>query len=391
MEFKGRSRTRQSTVLICPRDFLQSWNLEAFQATRMRKPQNEKEIHEQICNMMSVSDETVGELAEVCGKSTLYTGNEPKHFSNLLEMPQAPPEVDLECVKFQEEQRRMRREIESYKVSVNRHMKYNVMDDYMALLPQTLQQPVAEEQYQVPVPNVILTLQITKCLQQGEKSTRYRECETMMVLGSQPLSALRDKISCSADAIIPGDYSSLPDVDTSCLEKAGDIYKSSFFFIENVFYNDFRQSDNKDYSKIILKWASEHMPDAQFTTAAMEKTKFFDLKIRLGHHYLFTHQGNCEHSVLFTDIRIFSSEDVQDFRHYPILTITRLKNRSVCQSCLKFSSKWIVRDSSLIPTDPCFLCRACFKSLLYTKNGEKRSNFKAYHLSEFYSRESSTT
>ena len=30
------------------------------------------------------------------------------------------------------------------------------------------------------------------------------------------------------------------------------LYKSGLFFIENVFYNDMRESDNKDYSQYVL-------------------------------------------------------------------------------------------------------------------------------------------
>lgn len=35
----------------------------------------------------------------------------------------------------------------------------------------------------------------------------------------------------------------------------------------------------------------------------MHETKFNDLKIRIGTHYLYQHQGNCRHTIIFTEMR----------------------------------------------------------------------------------------
>ena len=55
----------------------------------------------------------------------------------------------------------------------------------------------------------------------------------------------------------------------------------------------------------ILKWAREkdHESYPDFQTAKMEDTKFLDLNVQLGVPYLYQHQGNCEHIIIFTDIR----------------------------------------------------------------------------------------
>jgi len=52
------------------------------------------------------------------------------------------------------------------------------------------------------------------------------------VLGSQPLTVLRDAIYCLYDTIMDG-----PEV------------KSGYFMIENVFYNDMRHPGAIDYSQ----------------------------------------------------------------------------------------------------------------------------------------------
>ncbi|BFY98842.1 hypothetical protein BsWGS_01882 [Bradybaena similaris] len=379
MDGRGVSRRVPRSELICPKDFLQSWDADVIEATQM-KPSSESQIIDNITAKMVASEETIKELAEVCGKDKLFDGNEPKNKVKMLQMKETPPNVDLACVKYQMEHRKRRLESDSLKILVNRHMKYNSLDDYLAVVVPSLDpKKDIEEEFKVPQPNVVLTVQVTKCLVQGEASQMIREKESFLVLGSQKLTDLRDKIRCSSDNVIPGDYSTMPDSNPESLQRAGDIFKSSIFFIENVFYIDKRLPENKDYSEPIIKWASEYMPAISLTKADMDQTKFFDLTIRLGQHYMFMHQGDCEHSILFTDMRLFNAIDSQDIRTYPLSYIRRTRQRIVCQGCSKLSARWIVRESPLTPTDPSYLCRLCFKTLLYTKSGKKSSNFKAQH------------
>ncbi len=52
---------------------------------------------------------------------------------------------------------------------------------------------------------------------------------------------------------------------------------------------------------------------------------------------------------------------------------------SYCFLCNVFYAKWLIRDSPLIPDDPCLLCERCFKACHYDKDGNKVGNFSAYH------------
>ena len=61
--------------------------------------------------------------------------------------------------------------------------------------------------------------------------------------------------------------------------------------------------------RTILEWTkeSEHykLPGLSLlSTKTMEDTKMCDLNIRLGYPYLYCHQGNCEHLLIFTDMRL---------------------------------------------------------------------------------------
>lgn len=42
----------------------------------------------------------------------------------------------------------------------------------------------------------------------------------------------------------------------------------------------------------------------------MEETTFIDLNIRIGQPYLYVHQGNCEHNIVFTEVRMVTESDV---------------------------------------------------------------------------------
>jgi len=71
--------------------------------------------------------------------------------------------------------------------------------------------------------------------------------QELLCYGSQPLTALRDMIICKMDINIPGDFSD----DPKNLDRptGADMYSSSFFFIDNCFYNDMRKPINLDYSE----------------------------------------------------------------------------------------------------------------------------------------------
>ena len=60
--------------------------------------------------------------------------------------------------------------------------------------------------------------------------------------------------------------------------------------------------------RVIIDWAKDpqrrNCPGlGLFTSKRMEDIVFEDLKIKLGYPYLYCHQGNCEHLIIFTDLR----------------------------------------------------------------------------------------
>ena len=60
--------------------------------------------------------------------------------------------------------------------------------------------------------------------------------------------------------------------------------------------------------RVIIDWAKDPQRKkcpglGLFTSKRMEDVVFEDLKVKLGYPYLYCHQGNCEHLLIFTDLR----------------------------------------------------------------------------------------
>lgn len=52
-----------------------------------------------------------------------------------------------------------------------------------------------------------------------------------------------------------------------------------------------------------IEWAQSHnFPP--YSQAKMEDTLLVDLKVKVGFPYLYSHQGDCEHLVIITDVRL---------------------------------------------------------------------------------------
>ena len=112
-------------------------------------------------------------------------------------------------------------------------------------------------------------------------------------------SALRDAIACQSDR----------------LTSRADI-PSAYFFIEGTFYDDTRDANAIRYSETVTEWATEadrygrprHLEGlpmlAPFDIGApMHEVTFEQLRVRLGSHYAFTHQGDCTHTIVVSEMR----------------------------------------------------------------------------------------
>ncbi|XP_045325630.1 snRNA-activating protein complex subunit 3 isoform X2 [Leopardus geoffroyi] len=210
-----------------------------------------------------------------------------------------------------------------------------------------------------------------------EMHKEHKPYQTMLVLGSQKLTELRDSICCVSDLQIGGEFSNTPDQAPEHISK--DLYKSAFFYFEGTFYNDKRYPECRDLSRTIIEWSESHDRGyGKFQTAKMEDFTFNDLYIKLGFPYLYCHQGDCEHVVVITDIRLVHRDDCLDRTLYPLLIKKHWLWTRKCFVCKMYTARWVTNNDSFAPEDPCFFCDVCFRMLHYDSEGNKLGEFLAY-------------
>ncbi|KAH7429514.1 hypothetical protein KP509_09G053200 [Ceratopteris richardii] len=201
------------------------------------------------------------------------------------------------------------------------------------------------------------------------RPTTRQKGQHFLVLGSQMLTTLRDKIYCLTDKL---------------MQKLNYFLPSGYFCIENVFYNDMRDPDAIDYSDPILKWmhyqGSKGLCNPYGTRAAdMATTSFLDLEFRVGKQYTYCHQGNCKHMLMIRDMRLIHKEDVQNALLYPLLRSPFRVHLRKCTICAIYIATKVTVDDKMAPESPCFYCDYCYYVQHYSQDGRLLYNdFRVY-------------
>ncbi|KAG7459019.1 hypothetical protein MATL_G00226810 [Megalops atlanticus] len=312
---------------------------------------------------MGVPSETVDELKAICSPHTLKSHPEDEN----LDKDVVPENPSLQTL-------RLRKKRQDYKETLLRDV--TCRQDFYANELEILAMGKRPEDPEdlVPEGELILSVNILYPVI-FERFKNVRPHQTFQVLGSQKLTQLRDAVCCVSDLQVSGEFSNTPDMAPEFISK--DHYKSAFFYFEGVFYNDLRYPECRDLSQTILEWAKTH-EFPTFHTAKMEDTTFNKLTIRIGYPYLYCHQGDCEHVVIFTDIRLSHRDDCLDQTLFPLLTHKHRVITRKCAVCHLYISRWITTNDQLAPMDPCLFCDVCFRMLHYDSQGNKIGDFLAY-------------
>uniref|UniRef100_A0A0K8W3Y8 snRNA-activating protein complex subunit 3 n=1 Tax=Bactrocera latifrons TaxID=174628 RepID=A0A0K8W3Y8_BACLA len=230
--------------------------------------------------------------------------------------------------------------------------------------------------------DIILKIRIyrpARVVHTGQSLEKPVFAEEFECLGSNYLSDLRDKISCVCKKKRFFDVSDNPTAELPV--KTTD---PAYFFINNTFYNDRRNSDNPDYSEVIRTWAKKAvgLKDLHFELAQMETTRFLDLTVSIGFPQLYQHHGNCEHVFVISQIEVVTPKLQCLQRHmYPRLCSFGSFNNRVCNMCGTRRYTFIVTKSDRQLHDPAYICNKCFFDYHYI-DGKKIGNFQAFKVNE---------
>ncbi|XP_067221837.1 snRNA-activating protein complex subunit 3 [Chanodichthys erythropterus] len=308
---------------------------------------------------MGIEPKTLEELKNICGADSLKSGHE--------DPDSLPSDPHLSTLK-------LRKRRQDYKETLTRDTldRHEVYANELEMIS-VGKKPESPGDL-VPEGEMVLSFNIMYPVL-FQRFKRVRAFQTVHVLGSQRLTELRDAICCVSDLQVFGEFSNTPDMVPQFISK--DHYKSAFFFFNGTFFNDTRFPECRDISETTREWArSRGFP--HFQTATMEDTSFYDLKMKVGFPYYYTHQGDCEHVVILTDVRLVHQDDCLDMKLYPLITHKHRVVTRKCSVCHLYISRWITSSDALAPTDPCLYCDQCFRMFHYDDEGNKLGDFLAY-------------
>ncbi|XP_060914049.1 snRNA-activating protein complex subunit 3 [Labrus mixtus] len=311
---------------------------------------------------MRVDPETMAELKSICSLDSLRCHPPDQQPDDTI----VPEDATLNTLM----QRKKRQDYKAtLKTSKNRHNLY--ADELERITvgrkPKTMTDLIAEGE-------IILTINVYYPAV-FEKFRSVRPHMTLRMTGTHSLAELKDAICCVSDLQVCGEFSNTPDMAPDFISK--DHFKSAFFFFEGVFYNDMRFPECQDISTTTIEWAkARNFPP--YSQAKMEDTRFADLKVKVGFPYLYCHQGDCEHLVIITDVRLAHMNDCLDKKLYPLLTHKHRLITQKCAVCHVFIGRWFTTNDQFSPSDPCLYCDKCFRMLHYDAQGNKLGDFLAY-------------
>ncbi|KAJ1965298.1 hypothetical protein GGI12_000858 [Dipsacomyces acuminosporus] len=194
--------------------------------------------------------------------------------------------------------------------------------------------------------------------------------EEYLVLGSQSLTVLRDAFYCISDFLV----SQRDEQNENTKDRK---VSSSYFFIEKTFYNDMRSPSATDYSRVIMEWASD--PERQeknhkfrgLQSRLMDGARFLDLSIRLRQPYIFMHQGDCEHTLMFTDLRLLGPKDDQFVENYPKQIFRTRHMRHKCRMCSAYPAQYVTKNDFHSGMSPCYFCEKCYVPFHYSVDNQR--------------------
>ncbi|RKP38460.1 snRNA-activating protein complex, subunit 3 [Dimargaris cristalligena] len=111
----------------------------------------------------------------------------------------------------------------------------------------------------------------------------------------------------------------------------------------------------------------------------MSQTRFADLTLDLFTPYTFMHQGDCEHTLVITDVRKpIPLHDANNALVYPRQSFRCFQKRHRCRMCRNAPSDLVTADDFYSGQNPCFFCQNCYDLFHYGDKGELLYEYKVF-------------
>ena len=176
------------------------------------------------------------------------------------------------------------------------------------------------------------------------------------ILGSQSLHDLRDAFYFVSDWTYDGQRR----MNSGCM------------FIDGVFYSDMRSEHSVDYAPYLI----EHLQGSE-TKVREPKSRCMSIRlcelerIPYGEKCCYVRQGDIEHNMYFTGVRLFSmANDCPFYDSYPVCLFMTTFQKRFCASCAQNLAVWVVHGAARLPVDPMHFCCLCFDRFFKDKQGQ---------------------
>ncbi|XP_020974068.1 snRNA-activating protein complex subunit isoform X5 [Arachis ipaensis] len=80
-------------------------------------------------------------------------------------------------------------------------------------------------------------------------------------------------------------------------------------------------------------------------------------------------EGDCTHTLVIRDMRLFHTDDVHNRTVYPIVTFQLKTVFKKCSACKIFRATKVTADDKWTPQNPCYFCDECFSLLHFNDDG----------------------
>lgn len=184
------------------------------------------------------------------------------------------------------------------------------------------------------------------------------------VLASQTLEDFMRSIPCDSSEMPVEEVDAEGDVTGYSLDtRSSDGEEGCLLLIEDVVYGDGRPG--VDYAEKLLSHVSklpqEKRPVITKSSAALGRTTFNSLTLRINQPYWMLHQGNCEHFIVVDQIRLPHPSDPAS--GYPLMLHLTPALSELCKACSKAPAVISVVGDIRLGESPCLLCGPCWRSM----------------------------
>ncbi|CAG7732782.1 unnamed protein product, partial [Allacma fusca] len=195
------------------------------------------------------------------------------------------------------------------------------------------------------------------------------------VLASQTLADLQSRLHCENDFVYVKEIDHPEDAKRLDWHNCACIYDKATFQVSGIFINDTIYTSDviPNFGGIISNWAGQKfLGNSEKLKTGLLSTKLSDISFKPGYPYLYRH-NNCEHLLIFTNVRTLHPNDPQSLSSYPRVVFIHNLLPIRCRVNAQHIAKFVVKDNPRLPEPVVPLCTECCTKFCYTTDGRARS------------------